>query len=241
MGAVKAGTPTKRRTSKLPPAVAPVLKSRTMSVCVKPGETQDQVLAGMMGRGLVTNASTAIRFLDAEHKDLSLMDMTRELREQGESVNRGDFSVSERMLNGQAVALNAMFGELARRASLNIGEHLSAAETYMRLALKAQAQCRATIETLAAMKNPPVVFARQANISNGPQQVNNGAMRGNPDSTPAPAQHAQHAQAANLSIAQTELLEASDGKRLDAGAQGPASGANPHVAPVAALDGAAHG
>ena len=44
----------------------------------------------------------------------------------------------------------------------------------MRLALKAQAQCRATIETLAAMKNPPVVIARQANISNGPQQVNNG-------------------------------------------------------------------
>ena len=24
------------------------------------------------------------------------------------------------------------------------------------------------------MKNPPVVFARQANIANGPQQVNNG-------------------------------------------------------------------
>ena len=213
-----------------------------MSVCVGPGETEDRAVAGMMGRGLVTNASTAIRFLDAEFADLSLMDMTRELREQGEGVNRGDFAVSEQMLNGQAVALNAMFGELARRAALNMGEHLSAAETYLRLALKAQAQCRATIETLAAMKNPPVVFARQANISNGPQQVNNGGERANPNSTPAPAQYAHRgAHTANQSIEQTELLEASDGERLDAGAQGTASGANPHLAPVETLDGAANG
>jgi hypothetical protein len=46
-------------------------------------------------------------------------------------------------------------------------------DKYMRLALKAQGQCRATVETLAFMKNPPV-FARQANIAHGPQQVNNG-------------------------------------------------------------------
>ena len=29
-------------------------------------------------------------------------------------------------------------------------------DRYMRLALKAQAQCRATLETLATVKNPPV-------------------------------------------------------------------------------------
>lgn len=173
MTAKNATSPAKRRISKLPAAVAPVLKSRTMHVEVKPGETQDRAVAGMVGRGLVTNASLAIRFLQAEHEDLSLMDMARELRDQGEAVNRGDFAASERMLNAQAVALNTIFGELARRAALNMGEHLPATETYMRLALKAQAQCRATIETLAQMKNPPVVFARQANISNGPQQVNN--------------------------------------------------------------------
>lgn len=34
---------------------------------------------------------------------------------------------------------------------------------------KAQSQCRATLETLAAIKNPPVIYAKQANISNGPQ------------------------------------------------------------------------
>jgi hypothetical protein len=45
----------------------------------------------------------------------------------------------------------------------------------MRLALKAQRQCRATIETLVMAKNPaPVTFVKQANVAHGPQQVNNG-------------------------------------------------------------------
>ena len=52
-------------------------------------------------------------------------------------------------------------------------EYVDHLDRYMRLALKAQGQCRATLETLATIKNPPVVFARQANIAQGPQQVNN--------------------------------------------------------------------
>jgi hypothetical protein len=127
-----------------------------------------------VAEGEATNASTALRFVQADHGDLSLTDMVKALRAHGEAVNRGDLSAAERMLNSQAVALNAMFGELARRAALNMGAHLGATESYMRLALKAQGQCRATVETLAAIKNPPVVFARQANINNGgQQQVNN--------------------------------------------------------------------
>ena len=42
----------------------------------------------------------------------------------------------------------------------------------MRLALKTQSQCRATVETLAALKNPPLVFAKQANIQFEPLYVN---------------------------------------------------------------------
>jgi len=42
------------------------------------------------------------------------------------------------------------------------------------MALKAQGQCRTTLETLAAIKNPPVLFAKRANIAHGPQHVNNG-------------------------------------------------------------------
>ena len=41
------------------------------------------------------------------------------------------------------------------------------------MALKAQDQSRRTLETLAQMKKPAVVIAQQANITQGPQQVNN--------------------------------------------------------------------
>ena len=41
------------------------------------------------------------------------------------------------------------------------------------MAFRAQNQCRMTLETLANIKNPPVVFAKQANISQGHQQINN--------------------------------------------------------------------
>ena len=53
---------------------------------------------------------------------------------------------------------------------MTIVEHI---DRLTRLALKAQAQCRATIETLTLIKNPTTVFASQANIAHGPQQVNN--------------------------------------------------------------------
>jgi len=52
--------------------------------------------------------------------------------------------------------------------------YVPVAEPYLRLALKAQSQSRASIESLAQIKNPPVVYARQAYLANGPQQVNNG-------------------------------------------------------------------
>lgn len=221
-GKPKAGRTTNKRT----PAslLAPVNKSRRLEVFVKPGETQDRVVAGMLARGLVTNASAAICFLQAEHADVSLMDMAHELREQGEAVNRGDLSGAERMLNAQAVVLNAMFAEMARRAALNMGEHLAATEIYLRLALKAQGQSRATFETLAAIKNPPVVFARQANISHGPQQVNNGA----PQATASPRTLETETAPNELSGGNNELLE-------DARASQATSRAHPRLEPVEAL------
>ena len=50
---------------------------------------------------------------------------------------------------------------------------LRRSQSYLRLAPKSQAQCRATLETLAEIKNPPTLFAQQANVAHGPQQVNN--------------------------------------------------------------------
>lgn len=211
----------------------PTPKSRRLEIEARPGVSEDRLATDLVAQGEATNASTALRFVNAEHGELSLTDMVASLREQGEAVNRGNLAVAERMLNAQAVALNAMFAELARRGAANMGTHLPATETYLRLALKAQAQSRATVETLAALKNPPVVFARQANIAHGPQQVNNGQAPAAAAQVDATAPRAK--QTVNE---QTELLGVNDGERVDFRAPRAAGAANPHLAPVGGLDGA---
>lgn len=96
-----------------------------------------------------------------------------QLQEQARLANSGNLARSEAMLIIQAHTLDAIFNNLARRASA--AEYLPQFEAYLRLGLKTQGQCRATLETLAEIKNPkPVAFVQQANIANGPQQVNNG-------------------------------------------------------------------
>ena len=145
----------------------------------------------------------------------------------------GDMKRAEAMLYGQAHALQAVFMNLSRRAASQ--EYLKQWEAYLRMALKAQNQCRMTLETLATIKNPPVVFARQANINNGgQQQVNNGARV----EAPRARAHFSHAgaHAANPAMAQTGLLGVSDGEWLDTRAAGAAGGADPHMAPVGAID-----
>ena len=113
-----------------------------------------------------------------------------------------------------------------------MGEYLDAAETYMRLALKAQSQCRATLETLAEIKNPrPVAFVRQANIAHGPQQVNNGT-------APPPADPSR---AGESEKPPNKLLESRDGERLDTGTAGATSGIGADMEAVGAVNRPADG
>lgn len=215
------------------PAPEPTPKSRRLELIGRPGTTEDRLIADVVAEGEATNASTALRFVHADHGELSLTDMVKALHTHGEAINRGDLSAAERMLNSQAVALNAIFGELARRAALNMGTHLGATESYMRLALKAQSQSRATVETLAAIKNPPVVFARQANIAHGPQQVNNGtAAESGTVRAGAPAHPGENA------FKPTELLEDLNNGRtqLDTRATSATGRANQDMATVGAFN-----
>lgn len=105
-----------------------------------------------------------------EHIDVPTL--LEQLRDQAAAANRGDLSQAEAMLMNQATALQSLFARLAERGmSCDLAP---AFEANMRMALRAQSQCRATLETLAAIKNPPIVYARQANVTTGPQQINNG-------------------------------------------------------------------
>ena len=157
-----------------PAGPVPASRSRTLEIQSVPGKSADRLATDLVAQGLATSACTALRFVEQEHGKLSLTDMVASLREHGEAVNRGDLAAAERMLAGQAVALNAIFAEMARVAHANLFKVPEVVDRYMRLALRAQSQSRATVEALSAIKNPPVLYARQANIANGPQQVNNG-------------------------------------------------------------------
>jgi hypothetical protein len=112
-----------------------------------------------------------------------------------ERVKAGDL---EGMLTSQAVTLNAVFTTLTHSArSTKLLDHF---DHYLRLALRAQSQCRATLETLAVVKNPPV-FAKQANAA-GQQVVNNGVMVGG-------------SRAGKEAGEQNGLLEAPNAERVD--------------------------
>ena len=148
-----------------------------------------------------------------------------------EDMTGGDMKRAEAMLFGQAHALQAIFMNLARRAASQ--ENLKQWEAYLRMALKAQNQCRMTLETLANIKNPPVVFARQANVNNGGQmQINTGM--------PTNARAHAEARADDSTILRTKLMGATDGERLDAREAGTSGGADPDLETVAAVHRPAH-
>lgn len=97
----------------------------------------------------------------------------RELLAQIESVNDGDLQGTEARLTAQAATLDGLFHCLLRRGLQRADGPFNTIEPVLRLALKAQSQCRVTLETLAAIRNPqPVAYVGQANIGQA-VQVNN--------------------------------------------------------------------
>lgn len=125
-----------------------------------------------------------------------------------QDVWEGNLQHAEHMLIAQASALQSLFFDMAEYTQISL-KNLDAAERYLRLALKAQNQSRATLQTLALLKSPPPVYANQANIAHGPQQVNNhehGAARGPASNTSPPEKSVKR---------ENELLEAFHGEQLD--------------------------
>lgn len=117
------------------------------------------------------NAAAIIQEYAKPLGERSLQSMVTDLGNSCVAVQNGDMRECEAMLMSQAKALQAIFMNLSRRALVQ--ERQAHFESFFRMAMKAQNQCRMTVETLSAIKNPPVVFAKQANIAHGHQQVNN--------------------------------------------------------------------
>lgn len=178
--------------------------SPSKAVPVQAGATNEEHL--MKAAALICGAEFAalrvIRSVDEKYcgPSFDIPAVLKQLRDHARTVKGGDMSQAEAMLTNQATALQSLFARLVERGMEQT--LMPNIEGFMKLALRAQNQCRATLETMATIKNPPVVFAKQANFANGPQQVNNG--------NEAP-------RAREDKIEQTQLLENAPNERLDFG------------------------
>ncbi|MCO5114785.1 MAG: hypothetical protein H6927_12045 [Burkholderiaceae bacterium] len=201
----------KKSKSSTPAAASPAIRD-----LLKGAETPSQQLARLVTQSSGA-ASTVKRYTETDHT-LDSLDLLVELRQAGDEAVAGKLDRYERMLASQALTLDCMFQNLAERAGRQ--QTLPGLETLLRMALKAQSQSRATVEALAAIKNP-MPYIRQANIAQGHQQVNNGRGR---------------ARAEKSESAPNKLLEVHDGQRLEPGAQAAAGRADPALAAVGEID-----
>ena len=143
------------------------------------------------------------------------------MEDAGRRARDGDLGPATELLTAQALSLNAIFTRLMHHA--HTAALLEHSERYARLALKAQNQCRVTVEALAAMRGIRI-FTKQANISSGPQQVNNTVVSVRADSELTP-------------IAPNELLE-EHGHRLESVASSVTEGHDSTLETVGSRDGA---
>jgi hypothetical protein len=210
------------------PAVQKPTDYTNSAVTVQTSSADPNAFAAAVARKLTRPEVTAAAVIESWQKDThDVNELVAELARQVDAVGAGDLRRAEGMLIAQAHALDNIFANLARRATNQ--QYLPQWEAYMRMAMKAQNQCRMTLDTLATIKNPPVVFARQANINNGgQQQVNNGAM---PNS----------AHAATSPAAPTKLSKVNHELRADTRPSSAVCGTLSSTSPVGAVHRAAHG
>jgi len=191
----------------------------TIVAQARPNEEHTATLARTVLQPSIKGAMT-IKEYSKNCGGLDLTGLVGELSDQAKAANDGDLKRAEGMLMVQAHTLDAIFNSLAQR-SIN-AEYMDTLDRYLRLGLKAQSQCRATLETLAAIKNPhAVAFVRQANIGENVQVNNAGEPRAGAGETEKP---------------QNELLEEKPHERLDTRTPGAAVGSDPAMATVGTFD-----
>lgn len=204
-------------------------KQKILCVDDDRGMSPEQRRATIAGSSIIRGAEAGLHYARPMFgRDIDFTAYASELRKQADAVIAGDTASIETMLMTQANTLDMMFNHLARKA-FN-AEYLNQADAHLRHAMKAQAQCRATLEALAEIKNPrAVAFVKQANIAHGHQQVNNGSAPGAVADSCARAQESDVAQS-------NELLEHHHGERLDIRATRKTSGSDPTLEAVGAID-----
>lgn len=188
----------------------------------------EKSMAALMTGGILNAAVTRI-YLPTIGEATTTQALDEVGQQQAKAIAAGDLSQLEHMLLTQASALQAMFIDLACRAKNQ--SQFDALQTMTGLALKCAAGSRQAIVALAELRTPKTsVFAKQANVTTGPQQVNNGT---NPQ--------AGSARAEEIATRPNELLEASHEQRLDTRAQNQGRRADPGARTLETVNRTTHG
>ena len=147
-------------------------KKQILTLKLEKNQTKEQALAEFQSKSEFLSTAVIESFNVGLGEDFDFQSNMRVLGKTIREIQSGDLSKIEEMYISQAVALEAMFASLARRAKVQ--DKLLQYDTHMRLALKAQNQSRATLQALVQLKQPSnTQFIKQANIAQGHQQVNN--------------------------------------------------------------------
>ena len=198
-------------------------------VAVRPKETPSQAAArAAIDPTIIAGVMTQNAYENDGGRELNVGDFVIEIREQCDAIARNDFTPAEQLLMSQAHTLSQVFYRLSNAAYANQnGGYFDAMDRYLRLALKAQSQCRSTLLALSEIKNPKsVAFIRQANVANN-QQINNGELA-------PPARTEENDNQPN------ELLKVTYEQPMDSRSPRTASRGDPVMATVEPIDGPAH-
>lgn len=154
----------------------PMKPNHDLKVDQYPTETGAEAVARKLLQPDLKNALAASAFskpaLGNAVEAPGIGDFIGHIQSEGKKAEGGDIAQVSRMLSAQAVTLDSMFAEMARRAAANMGTHMEAMERYARLALKAQANCRATLETLAKLHQPAKEqIVRHIHVNEGGQAI----------------------------------------------------------------------
>jgi hypothetical protein len=85
------------------------------------------------------------------------------VKAKAELTCKGDLTMASEMLTAQALSLDSIFTDYVRRATMNMGDYP--------LAMRAQANCRASLEALAKLHQPREQTVRHVHVNEGGQAV----------------------------------------------------------------------
>ena len=149
-------------------------EANVFKVKPEPGEVEGTSVARTTLDPVVRHANLATWIAGNAFSDTpktTILASTEALQSIVAEAQAGDMNMASRLLASQAITLDTLFTELTRRAVSNLGQYPDAVERYLRLALRAQSNCRTTVEALTKLHQPREQTVRHVHVNEGGQAV----------------------------------------------------------------------